>query len=376
MDPLLVRVGWALLALSGGVGVVLYLAGWLLIPVDGKDTSTLDDLVGSSRNRWPREVWIAIVVVACIVLVRDLQLAHPDRLRSRRGARADLVLRVLPEPEPHLPDTAEPVDRPDDSFRRPRPPPVSPPAPATPFSEAADAWRRRVQEAGRATPAPDLRPADLPRPPMAAPASATPAPTGEWPTRPTAPTDPAVSDPVPVDELERVAFFASPDPVGLYVEPSEVSAAATPSRRSQARSSSARRLRLVSILILGLTLGGLGLADLLGAPIAPGVYLGAALLVIGLTLVAATWLGRARGILPVGILVLLALLATWVTMPFGTPRVWDRQLSYSTVADLPGTNRHPGRRPPECRSRSGRRDRERHLRRSRGRGSPRGAGSG
>ena len=37
VDPLLVRVGWVLLALSGGVGLVLYLAGWLLIPVEDRD---------------------------------------------------------------------------------------------------------------------------------------------------------------------------------------------------------------------------------------------------------------------------------------------------------------------------------------------------
>jgi phage shock protein PspC (stress-responsive transcriptional regulator) len=37
IDPVLVRVGWALLALSGGIGLVLYLAGWLLIPGRGPD---------------------------------------------------------------------------------------------------------------------------------------------------------------------------------------------------------------------------------------------------------------------------------------------------------------------------------------------------
>ena len=67
VDPVLVRVGCALLALSGGIGVVLYLAGWLLIPIDGKDRSPVDDLLGPQARRWPREVWIVIVVVACVV---------------------------------------------------------------------------------------------------------------------------------------------------------------------------------------------------------------------------------------------------------------------------------------------------------------------
>lgn len=67
VDPVLVRVGWALLALSGGIGLVLYLAAWLLVPVDGKQTSTLDDLLGPQTRSWPREAWLAIVVVACVI---------------------------------------------------------------------------------------------------------------------------------------------------------------------------------------------------------------------------------------------------------------------------------------------------------------------
>ena len=57
IDPVLVRVGWALLALSGGLGVVLYLAGWLLLPADGQETSPAEDMFGDSVRKWPREVW-------------------------------------------------------------------------------------------------------------------------------------------------------------------------------------------------------------------------------------------------------------------------------------------------------------------------------
>ena len=68
VDPLLVRVGWALLALSGGIGLVLYLAGWLLIPVEGSDKALAHDLFGESVRRWPRELWIALVVAASFVM--------------------------------------------------------------------------------------------------------------------------------------------------------------------------------------------------------------------------------------------------------------------------------------------------------------------
>ena len=68
VDPLLVRVGWVLLALSGGVGLVLYLAGWLLIPVEGKDKAPVEDLFGESVRRWPRELWITFVVIASLAM--------------------------------------------------------------------------------------------------------------------------------------------------------------------------------------------------------------------------------------------------------------------------------------------------------------------
>ncbi len=68
VDPLLVRVGWILLALSAGVGLVLYLAGWLLIPVEGRDRAPVDDLFGESVRRWPKELWITLVVIASLAM--------------------------------------------------------------------------------------------------------------------------------------------------------------------------------------------------------------------------------------------------------------------------------------------------------------------
>jgi phage shock protein PspC (stress-responsive transcriptional regulator) len=68
IDPVLIRVGWALLALSGGIGLVLYLAGWLLIPVEGSEKALAEDLFGQSIRRWPRELWVTLVVVASLAM--------------------------------------------------------------------------------------------------------------------------------------------------------------------------------------------------------------------------------------------------------------------------------------------------------------------
>jgi len=45
VDATLVRIGFIVLALLGGLAVPLYLAGWLLIPDEGADYSIAEDLL-------------------------------------------------------------------------------------------------------------------------------------------------------------------------------------------------------------------------------------------------------------------------------------------------------------------------------------------
>jgi phage shock protein C len=51
IDPNLLRVALGVFALLGGSAVMLYIAGWLLIPEEGVETSILQDLI----NRWQRK---------------------------------------------------------------------------------------------------------------------------------------------------------------------------------------------------------------------------------------------------------------------------------------------------------------------------------
>ncbi len=51
MDVTLVRVIIAALALLNGVGLVLYIAAWLLIPEDGQDQSLAATWIADRRNR-------------------------------------------------------------------------------------------------------------------------------------------------------------------------------------------------------------------------------------------------------------------------------------------------------------------------------------
>lgn len=51
MDVTLVRVIVAVVAvITGGVGVLAYLAAWAIIPEEGEKTSIADNLVGSKQN--------------------------------------------------------------------------------------------------------------------------------------------------------------------------------------------------------------------------------------------------------------------------------------------------------------------------------------
>jgi phage shock protein PspC (stress-responsive transcriptional regulator) len=51
VDVNIVRIAFAVLTFFGGLGVAIYLAGWLLIPEDGTERSIASDLFESLENR-------------------------------------------------------------------------------------------------------------------------------------------------------------------------------------------------------------------------------------------------------------------------------------------------------------------------------------
>ncbi len=54
VDVTIVRIVLAVLTVVGGVGVPLYLAGWLLIPEEGRDQSIAADFIQSLQARSSR----------------------------------------------------------------------------------------------------------------------------------------------------------------------------------------------------------------------------------------------------------------------------------------------------------------------------------
>jgi phage shock protein PspC (stress-responsive transcriptional regulator) len=68
IDPLLVRIGFVALIIFGGAGLVLYLIAWLLLPAEGHDASMLEIFLRRLGLTSRRIVWIALAVVAVLVV--------------------------------------------------------------------------------------------------------------------------------------------------------------------------------------------------------------------------------------------------------------------------------------------------------------------
>jgi phage shock protein PspC (stress-responsive transcriptional regulator) len=51
VDPTVVRIIFAVLVVVGGFGIPLYLAGWLLIPEEGRQQSLASDLIQSFQSK-------------------------------------------------------------------------------------------------------------------------------------------------------------------------------------------------------------------------------------------------------------------------------------------------------------------------------------
>lgn len=307
VDPVVVRVGFAVLALSGGVGVVLYLAGWLLLPVTGRDTAPVDDLLGEQTRKWPKEVWLAVVVFACLIMFGIFGSVTPF------GFGPAIILAVVW----YFGFYRTRAERPGSSAPAPPEVPPSTSEPVTPFTVAGEAWRQRVEEHARAGHEAGHEGGQVER---AAGAPITEGRAG-------------------ASALD-LAFWAHPDPVGLYAEPAPVAPAPVASGALSRRTSlAARRLRLVGLVILGLVLAGLGVADRLGAAVPVTAYLAAALGVVGLTLLAATWFGRARGILPIGLLLALSVVAATAAEPVASRYDWrSAERAYATASELPAAS--------------------------------------
>ena len=74
IDPLILRVVVVVLTLFGGSGLLLYVAGWLLLPDEGQQHSEIDRIIGRDRSRGPSVGAVLVTVVLLLVLAGSLGL--------------------------------------------------------------------------------------------------------------------------------------------------------------------------------------------------------------------------------------------------------------------------------------------------------------
>ena len=301
VDPMLVRVGFAVLALSGGVGIVLYAAGWLMLPLEGKEQSQLEEWIPQTGS-WSREVKVGVVVAACIIGAIALSWLVPFSFTAALVVAAIWYFGYYRNRDRWR--RKEQAEQPQLRF-------AEFPGEPTAFTEAAKAWQQRITEFQRLQ------------------AERTSA------TQPYAAPVPAAAAPRP--DFDHQAFLSQPDPVGLYSEPAPDSAIERLTTERRSRRLAARRLGKVSLVLLGLAMAALGVTSASGVMIPVAGYLATALLIFGLTLLIGARIGRPRGLafgtVVVAFAMVLTLLAQHDTSFAGDIGFQHRQ--YASAAALP-----------------------------------------
>src|SRR3954469_15360498 len=72
INPAFYRVGFVVLALLGGAGILIYAAAALVIPDEGRDESTVEQALRERRDRPWRLIGLALVTVSAIVLLSEV----------------------------------------------------------------------------------------------------------------------------------------------------------------------------------------------------------------------------------------------------------------------------------------------------------------
>ncbi len=287
IDVVVMRVIWVVVALASfGVGVAAYAICWLAFPSDERPAPLGElwhDHDGFRVRNAGYIVGLGLLGLGLIIVFGEV--FHPFRQGARVVWATLLIVAGLSVLVLHHPDT-------DPEGSTPAAPPPWAPGAAPP--------------AAPAPPAPGTNPGET---------STSPASSGEPLTAPTLPTPPL--PPIPPSAWTQAAPWpTAPTPRARKARPRAFLAPLT-----------------CSVLLIG---GGVvtlldndGTTHLTAAEILAG-----ALCVVGLALMLSAWFGRARGLVPLGILVLLATLpAATIDVPL-TGGTGNREYVPTTRSEL------------------------------------------
>jgi len=71
LSPTLYRIAFAVLALAGGTGVLIYLVAWLVIPEEGSAQSIAEEELRKHRDRPRRLIGVAILAFVAILILSE-----------------------------------------------------------------------------------------------------------------------------------------------------------------------------------------------------------------------------------------------------------------------------------------------------------------
>ncbi|MFI7546443.1 PspC domain-containing protein [Actinoplanes sp. NPDC049599] len=302
-DPVLWRVLLAVLGFFGGVGVLIYLVGWLLIPAEGDTASPIESLLGRGRSATAP---LSIVLLGGAAALTFAFIVR-DGFRATLLAAAVLVCGGLLLKRGSRANAAG-----------------APPS-AAPGAAAAGAWSAAAAGPApfpQATYPPATAP-DAPDAPATTPFPAAAAPAGEPVTAPLPPTPPnytqgayvppstAYAPPRPPEFGPPTGGYRPPfAPHGPWAQsgnrPPMPPMPPRPPRPPKPRRERSKLGRITFFMVV-VVMGLLAMIDVSGADITVSAYFAAALATIGLGLVVGAWFGRARGLIALALLACLGL---------------------------------------------------------------------
>ncbi|MEU4481465.1 PspC domain-containing protein [Micromonospora sp. NPDC023966] len=378
-DPVLWRVLLAVLGFFGGIGILVYVTAWLIIPGEGDTASPVESMLGRGRSSMsPITVIVLSIVVAvgfgyvvtngfraillgAVILIGGALLLN----RDQRGPAPRLAAPGAPPGPP--PGPVPPVAWPAPPAAAPATdvPAAAGPVPAATWSGAATEPAPWSGEPPAARPEPGYPPAPVsaggwPAAAAARPAWSEPEPTlarppavpgsraGEaWPVTEAAPAWSAA--PTTGQPLGEPAAVPPPAPVGAPLPPGGYrppfaphgpyagstpppppppARPARPPKRPKERSA----LGAVTFSLIFLALGVVAMLDLLDVfPVGAAGYFAAVLATIGLGLLVGTWFGRARWLIALGLVTAAALGIATVAESYDRIRGIDGNVTWAPV---------------------------------------------
>jgi phage shock protein PspC (stress-responsive transcriptional regulator) len=276
IDPLLVRLAAVIIALSSGVGLVLYGAAWLLLPRGAGQPALMRAFPRVARVR--SRTWSVVVSGAALVVLVLVGVAFNASLLPTM-----VVLGILYASQLRPGTKGSPAVGPGSM-------PHGPQQYATMPGPMANEW------------------------PLLAP------PPGQLiVTTPAGPWRPTNRYGQPLSAQECATYYAVPDPIGLYQRPQPLG----PQRRSR-----------VIALVAGVAIAAIfAMMSLLGAFVLmpPVTYLAVGLVGVGVTLIVGAFTGRPSGFIAIAIALVLVAGAV-NSAAQGSGSQYD---AYSSTSDLP-----------------------------------------